>query len=241
MMNFGGEPWPAVPLRDKPLRLPSEEVDPNDLPGGDSDRWPFVVAPRPEVMFIPSVGDLVRTLVCLIWLEPDRVAGQDTRDFRGPRDPESVRRAIMDMRDDLGSVHHTLYGMQNVMDDCQVEQVHGEDLMRATLVRLDLLEEKFERFIVDDWASFQSIILQALSTVAFAGQACLRSHPSYQPPPSSLASSVDITCAQLTGLRVSLDSPASSGGPPSSIPSLVSLSSSSSNSSPLPIFAQGWR
>ena len=77
------------------------------------------------------------------------------------------------LTDDLGSVHHTLYGMQNVMDDCQVEQVHGEDFMRAMSVRLDLLEEKFERFIMDDWAPFQSIILQALSTVTFAGQACL--------------------------------------------------------------------
>ena len=239
-MNFGGEPWPAVPLRDEPLCLPSEEVDPNDLPGGDSNRWLFVVAPRPEVMFVPSVGDLVRTLVCLIWLEPDRVAGQGTRDSHGPWDPKSVHRAIMDMRDDLGSVHHTLYGMQNVMDDCRVEQVHGEDLMRATSVRLDLLEEKFERFIVDDWALFQSIILQALSTVTFVGQACLRSHASYQPPPSSLTASVDIACTELAGLRVSLDSPVSMGGPLSSVPSLISISSSSSNSSALPIFAWCW-
>ena len=76
------------------------------------------------------------------------------RDSRGPRDPESVHRAIVDMRDDLGSVQHTLYGMQNVMDDCQVEQVHGEDLMRSMSVCLDLLEEKFERFISNDWAPF---------------------------------------------------------------------------------------
>ena len=109
------------------------------------------------------------------------------------------------------------------------------------MVRLDLLEERFERFIVDDWAPFQSIILQALSTVTFVGQACLRSHASYQPPSSSLAASVDIACAQLTGLRVSLDSPVSSGGPPSSVPSLVSLSSSSSDSSALLIFTRGWR
>ena len=132
-----------------------------------------MVAPRPEVAFVPSVGDLVRTLTCLIWLEPDRVVGQETRDSHGPRNPESVHRAIVDMRDNLGSVHHTLYGMQNVMDDHRVEQVHGEDFMRATSVCLDLLEEKFERFLMDDWAPFQSIILQALSTVAFAGQACL--------------------------------------------------------------------
>ena len=176
-MNDDGPAWPTIPLRDEPLHLPSEEVDPNNLPGGDSNRWPFVVAPCPEVVFVPSVGDLVRTLVCLIWLEPDRAVGQETRDSCGPRDPESVRRAIVDMRDDLGSVHHTLYGMQNVMDDCRVEQVHGEDLMRATSVRLDLLEEKFERFITDDWAPFQSIILQALSTVAFAGQACVTISP----------------------------------------------------------------
>ena len=119
-MNAAGPAWPMVPLREEPLRLPSEEVDPNDLPEGDSSRWPFVVAPRPEVAFVPSVGDLVCTLVCLIWLESDRLPGQDTQDSRGPRDPESVRRAIVDMRDDLGSVHHTLYGMQNVMDDHRV-------------------------------------------------------------------------------------------------------------------------
>ena len=203
-----------VPLRDDvPPRFLSEEVDPNDLPRGDSDHRPFVVAPHPGVHVVPSLGDLVCTLVCLIWLEPDRVTDQDTWDSRGPRDPESVHRAIVDMRDDLGSVHHTLYGMQNVMDDHQVEQVHGEDLMHAMSVCLDLLEEKFERFIIDDWAPFQSIILQALSTVAFAGQACLQSHVSYQPPPSSLTTSVNVTCAQLTGLRVSLDSPVSSGGP----------------------------
>ena len=171
------------------------------------------------------MGDLVHTLVCLIWLEPDRVAGQDTRDSHSPRDFESVHRAIVDMRDDVGSVHHTLYGMQNVMDNHRVEQVHGEDFMCAMSVCLDLLEEKFERFITDDWAPFQSIILQALSTVAFVGQTCLQSHASYQPPPSSLAASIDVACAQLTGLRVSLDSPISSGGPPSSVPSLVSISS----------------
>ena len=112
--------------------------------------------------------------------------------------------------------------------------------MRSMSVCLDLLE-KFKRFIVDDWAPFQSIILQALTTVAFAGQACLQSHASYQPPPSSLTTSVDIACAELARLRVSLDSPVSSRGLPSSVPSLVSVSSSSSNSSSFPIFAQRWR
>ena len=38
--------------------------------------------------------------------------------IRDTRDPKLVYRAIVDMRDDLGSVHHTLYSMQNVMDDC---------------------------------------------------------------------------------------------------------------------------
>ena len=54
---------------------------------------------------------------------------------------------------------HTLYGMQNVMDDCRIEQVYGEDLMWSMSVCLDLLEERFKRFILDDWAPFQSIIL----------------------------------------------------------------------------------
>ena len=67
-----------------------------------------MIAPQPGVPIVPTLGDLVRTLVCLIWLEPDRVSGQDTWDSHGPQDPESVCRAIVDMRDDLGSVHHTV-------------------------------------------------------------------------------------------------------------------------------------
>ena len=121
MMNDDGPAWPTVPLWEESHRLPSEEIDPNDLPEGDSTCWPFVVTTHPGVPVVPSLGDLVHTLVCLIWLEPDRSPVQDTRDSRGPRDPESVRRAIVDMRDNLGSVHHTLYGMQNVIDDRRVE------------------------------------------------------------------------------------------------------------------------
>jgi hypothetical protein len=30
---------------------------------------------------------------------------QDTQDSCGPRDPESVHRAIVDLRDDVGSAH----------------------------------------------------------------------------------------------------------------------------------------
>ena len=86
MMNSDGLAWPAVPLRDDvPSRFPSEEVDPNDLPEGDSTHWPFVVTPQPGVPVVPSLGDFVRTLVCLIWLEPDRFPGQDTWDSRSPR------------------------------------------------------------------------------------------------------------------------------------------------------------
>jgi hypothetical protein len=97
-------------------------------------------------------------------------------------------------------------------------------------------------FILDEWAPFQSTILQALTSVAFAGQACLRSHAAYQPPPSSLATRLDVICAELEGLRVSLDSPVSSGGASSSVPSLVSISSSSSlSSSPLQVIPGRWR
>ena len=202
-----------------------EEIDPNDLPGGDLERWPFIVAPQPGVPIVPVAfhgGELVRVLACLIWLESDGECIQDTWDSCGPCDPESVHRAIVDMRDNLGSVHHTLYGMQNVMDDRRVEQVQGEGLMHAMSVHLNLLEKRFEGFILDEWAPFQSIILQALTTVAFAGQACLQLYASYQPPPSSLATLVDVACAKLADLRVSLVSPVSSGGPLSSVPSLVS-------------------
>jgi hypothetical protein len=30
---------------------------------------------------------------------------QDTQDSRGPRDPESVRQAIVDLQDNMGSAH----------------------------------------------------------------------------------------------------------------------------------------
>ena len=134
--------------------------------------------------------------------------------------------------------------MQNVMDDRWVEQNRDQELMQEMLVRLQSLEIRFKAFILDEWAPFQSTILQALTSVTFAGQACLRSHAAYRPPPSSLAARLNVVCAKLKGLRVGLDSPQSSRGPPSSVPSLVSVSSSSSQSSspsPLQVYAGRWR
>jgi hypothetical protein len=103
--------------------------------------------------------------------------------------------------------------------------------MKEMSVCLSQLEKRFEMFILDEWATFQPVILQSLSTVAFAGRACLRLHAAYWPPSSSLAARLDVVCAELQELRVSPDSPFSSGGPPSSVPSLISTSSSSSQSS----------
>jgi hypothetical protein len=128
-------------------RPPSEEVDPNDLPGGDSQNWPFVVAPHPGVPVAPDAlyfrdGELVHILGRLIWFESNgaHMIIQDTQDSRGPRDPESVHWAIVDLRDDMGSAHQTLFCMQNVMDDRQVEQVKGEELMQEMSVHLQSLE-----------------------------------------------------------------------------------------------------
>jgi hypothetical protein len=168
---------------------------------------------------------------------------QDTQDSHGPRDPESVCWAIVDLRDDMGSAHQNLFCMQNVMDDCWVEQVKLEATVKEMSVCLYQLEKWFEMFILDEWAPFQPIILQSLATVAHAGQACLRSHAAYRPPPSSLAARLNVICTELQGLRVGLDSPQSSGGPPSSVPSPVSISSSSSQSSPLhvQIYQGRWR
>jgi hypothetical protein len=212
-------------------------VDPNDLPGGDQVR-PFIVAPRPGVPIAPDAfyfrnGELARILGRLVWFESDgkHMIIQDTQDSRGPRDPESVHRAVVDLCDDMGSAHQNLFCMQNVMDDRRVEQVKMEDMVKDMSVRLHQLEKCFEMFILDEWATFQPIILQSLSTVAFAGQACLQSHAAYRPPPSALAARFNVVCAELQGLRSGPESPQSSGGPPSSVPSLVSISSSSSQSS----------
>jgi hypothetical protein len=110
-------------------------------------------------------------------------------------------------------------------------------------VCLHQLEKRFEMFILDEWASFQPLILQSLSTVTLAGQACLQSHTSYRPPPSSLAAGLDAVYAGLQEFRSGLESPQSSGGLSSSVPSLVSVSSSSSQSSPLhvQIHLRRWR
>jgi hypothetical protein len=127
------------------------------------------------------------------------------------------------------------------MDTRRVEQNNDQAMMREMSVRLHSLEMHFKSFILDEWAPFQTTILQALTSVAFAGQACLRLHAAYRPPPSSLAARLNVVCAELEGLRVSLDSPESSRGPPSSIPSLVSISSSSSqSSSPLQVILGCW-
>jgi hypothetical protein len=216
---------------------PSEEVDPNDFPGGNEDRWPFVVAPCPGVPIAPDAlyfrdGELVHTLGRLIWFESNggHMIIQDTQDSHGPRDPESVHWAIVDLRDDVGSAHQNLFCMQNVMDGHR-EQVKEREIVQEMSVCLQSLEHRFKMFILDEWAPFQSTIIQSLTTVSFVGQACLRLHAAYQPPPSSITARLDVVCAKLEGLRVSLDSPQSSGGPSSSVPSLVSISSSSSQSS----------
>jgi hypothetical protein len=190
----------------------------------------------PDALYFRD-GELVRILGRLIWFESDgnHMIIQDPHDSRGPQDSEGVCHAIVDLCDDMGSAHRTLFGMQNVLDDCQVEQVKMEDMVKEMSVRLHQLEKCFEMFILDEWAPFQPITLHSLTTVAFAGQACLQSHTAYQPPPSALAARLDVVCAKLQGLRVSLDSPQSSGGASSSVPSLVSVSSSSSQSSPSPL------
>jgi hypothetical protein len=220
-------------------RAPSEEVDPNDLPGGDQVR-PFVVSPCPGIPIAPDAlyfrdGELVHILGRLVWFESNgnHMIIQDTQDSHGPRDPESICRAIVDLRDDMGSAHQNLFCMQNVMDDHRVEQVKMEEMVQDMSVRLHQLEKHYEMFILDKWASFQSIILQSLSTIALAGQACLRSHTSYRLPPSSLAAGLDAVYAGLQEFRSGLESPQSLGGLSSSVPSLVSVSSSSSQSSPI--------
>jgi hypothetical protein len=122
---------------------PSEEVDPINLPGGKSQNWPFVVAPQPGVPITPDAlyfrdGELVCILGRLIWFESDgsRMIIQDPYDSCGPRDPGSMRWAIVDLRDDMGSAHHTLFGMQNVMDDHRVEQVKEQEVVKEMSVCL---------------------------------------------------------------------------------------------------------
>jgi hypothetical protein len=207
------------------------------------------VAPRPGVPVAPDAlyfrnRELVRILGRLVWFESngDHIIIQDPHDSCGPRDLEGMRRAVVDLRDDMGSAHQTLFCMQNIMDDRRVEQVAEMNAVRDMSVHPPPSERHFEMFILDDWAPFHSIVLQSLTTVAFAGQACLQSHAAYRPPPSSLATQLNVVCAELQGLRVGLESPSSLGGPPSSVPSLVSVTSSSSqSSSPLPVIPGRWR
>jgi hypothetical protein len=120
-------------------------------------------------------GQLVRILGRLVWFESNsgHIIIQEHPGSHGPRDLESVRWAIIDLRDEVGSVHKTLYGMQNVADDRWVEQVVMKTKLRELSVNLSSLEDHFEKFVLDEWVPFQAYILQALSTVAFAGQACL--------------------------------------------------------------------
>jgi hypothetical protein len=142
--------------------------------------WPRMSPDVPDVLYFRD-GELVRILGRLVWFKSNgnHMIIQDTQDSRGPRDPESVRRAIVDLRDNMGSVHQNLFCMQNVMDDCRVEQVKVETMVKEMSVSLHQLEKRFEMFILDEWAPFQPVILQGLSTVTPAGQACLRSHAAY--------------------------------------------------------------
>ena len=147
-------------------RLPSE-VDPNDLPGGDSSNWPFVVAPCPSVPVAPDAlyfrdRELVHILGRLVWFESDgnHIIIQDPHDSRSPRDLEGMHWAVVDLRDDMGSAHQTLFCMQNIMDDCRVEQVQETNTVKDMSVRLSNLECCFEMFILDEWAPFHSIILE---------------------------------------------------------------------------------
>ena len=119
-MNRPQPAWPEAPVQSLgPLHVhfegdhaPSEEVDPNDLPGGDSSNWPFIVAPHPAVPVAPDAlyfrdGELVCIFGQLVWFEIDggHMIIQDTQDSHGPRDPESICRAIVDLRDDVGFAH----------------------------------------------------------------------------------------------------------------------------------------
>jgi hypothetical protein len=256
-MDLPQPTWPEAPVQSlgslqvhfEGDHAPSEDVDPNDLPGGDSSNWPFVVAPCPGVPVVPDAlyfrnGELVCILGRLIWFESDgsHMIIKDPHNSHGPRDPDLMRWAIVHLRNDMGSTHHTMFGMQNILDDHRIEQVKEQEVVKVMSVHLQSLECHFEMFILDEWAPFQSTILQALTSVDFAGQACLRSHATYQPPPSSLATRLNVVCTELKGLRVSLNSPVSSGGTSPSIPSLISMSSSSSqSSSPLQVCVGCWR
>jgi hypothetical protein len=188
MMGRPQPAWPEAPVQSLgPLHIHfegdhalSEEVDPNNLPGGDSKNWPFIAVPRSGVPVAPDAlyfrdGELVRILGWLIWFESDgnHMIIQDSYDSQGPRDSESVCWEIVDLRDDMGSVHQTLFCMQNIMDDCWVEQVKEQEMMKEMSACLQSLEKHFEVFILDEWAPFQSTILQSLTTVTFAEQACL--------------------------------------------------------------------
>ena len=139
--------------------IPSEEVDPNDLPGGDSSNWPFIVAPYPSIPVVPNTlyfrdGELICILGRLVWFESNgnHIIIQDPHDSRGPRDLEGMHRAVVNLRDDRGSAHQMLFCMQNVMEDRRVEQVEESNTVKDMSACLSSLECQFEMFILDEWA-----------------------------------------------------------------------------------------
>ena len=84
MMGHPQPAWPTAPPSVQSLgplkvhlegdQIPSEEVDSNDLPSGDSRNWPFVVAPCPSAPDVPDIlyfrdGELVCILGQLVWFE----------------------------------------------------------------------------------------------------------------------------------------------------------------------------
>jgi hypothetical protein len=97
-----------------------------------------------------------------------------------------VAPTVVDVGDDIGTIHYHLYGMQSNTDNACVDHVKLEDELDALSVQFHSLGVRFELFIINQWTPFQTIILNSLTTTTSMGQACLQSHMAYQPPPPSL-------------------------------------------------------
>ena len=67
----------------------------------------------------------------------------------GPHDQEEIRNSVVNLQDNMGTLWYTLSGMRQEIDCSANGQAMGVQFDNV-LVRLSSLEERFEKFILED-------------------------------------------------------------------------------------------